>query len=56
MTKETSSLTSEDDLQFTVSKISLSFETYGFVHRKTTLKTLQVYSTVKEEFSWNTFF
>ena len=41
---ETSSLTSEDDLQFTVPKTSLSFETYGFVHLKTNLKTLKVYS------------
>ena len=41
-------------LQFTLSKTSLSFETYGLVQIKTTLKSLTVY--INEEFSWKTFF
>ena len=32
------------NLQFTVCKTSLSFETYGHVQIKTTFKTLKVYS------------
>ena len=32
-------------LQFTVSKTSLGFETYRFVQIKTTVKTLNVFST-----------
>ena len=44
MSTEMSSLTSKDDLQFTVSKTSLSFETYIVLHIKTTLKALKVYS------------
>ena len=44
MATNMSSLTREDDLQFTVPKTALSIETYGFMHIKPTLQTLKVYS------------
>ena len=50
----TTATTKKPDFSFTVSKTSLSFETYGLVQIKTTLKTIKVY--IKEEFSWKTFF